>query len=60
LLLQKGRYVHTLIAWTVALLVAGAVLTLEPRVKGGADDFKTGLMNGKLFNSRRAESELRK
>ncbi|MCC7300729.1 MAG: hypothetical protein IT583_06595 [Verrucomicrobia bacterium] len=29
-LFQKGGYVAALIAWTVALLIVGAVLTLEP------------------------------
>ena len=33
MLFQKGGYVTSLIAWTVTVLVVGAVLTLEPNIK---------------------------
>ncbi len=59
-LFQKGSYVATLIAWTVAILVTGAVLTLEPRIKRSANEFKMRLENGRLFSQHRAEQELRK
>jgi hypothetical protein len=58
MLFQKGGYVTSLIAWTVTVLVVGAVLTLEPNIKRSFYDLKTGLENGKLFSQRRAEQEL--
>jgi hypothetical protein len=39
ILFQKGGYVTALIAWTVTLLVVGAVLTLEPAVRHSADKY---------------------
>ena len=56
-LFQKGGYVTALIAWTVTLLVVGAVLTVEPRIKRSADDFINGVENSNLLKQRRAEQE---
>lgn len=58
MLLMKGGYVNTLVAWTVAVLVTGAVLTLEPRVKRSFDGFKKCFESGTLFNMRQTKSEL--
>lgn len=58
MLLMKGGYVNTLIAWTVAVLVTGAVLTLEPRVKQSFDGFKKRFESGTLFNLHQTKTEL--
>jgi len=38
-LFQKGRYVSALIAWTVTLLTVGAILTVEPMIRGKIDSY---------------------
>jgi hypothetical protein len=60
MLFQKGRYVPTLIAWTVTVLIVGAVLTLEPRVKRSFDGVKRGIENGRLFERSHTEIEWNK
>lgn len=59
-LFQKGSYVSTLIAWTVAVLITGAVLTLEPRVKHSFEHFKSDFESGKLFGRGHTGWELKK
>lgn len=38
-LFQKGGYIAALIAWTIALLTIGAILTLEPRIMHAFDKY---------------------
>jgi len=59
-LFQKGEYITALIAWTVALLVVGVVLTLEPRIKRSFDDFKIEMENSRLFVQNCTKQEMRK
>jgi hypothetical protein len=58
MLCMRGGYVNTLIAWMVAVLVTGAMLTLEPRVKQSFDGFKKGFESGSLFNLHQTKTEL--
>lgn len=54
ILFQKGGYVTALIAWTVALLTVGAILTLEPRVRRVVDKY---VEKGIEFEKRRFDME---
>ena len=54
ILFQKCGYVTALIAWTVTLLVVGAVLTLEPMVRHSADKY---IEKGVAIEKHRIETE---
>jgi peptidoglycan/LPS O-acetylase OafA/YrhL len=54
ILFQKGGYVTALIAWTVTLLVVGAVLTLEPIARHSADKY---IEKGMTIGQHRSETE---
>jgi hypothetical protein len=54
MLFQKGGYVTALIAWTVTVLVVGAVLTIEPMVKDGIRKFSE---KGSVIKKYRTETE---
>lgn len=53
-LFQKGGYIVALIAWTIALLVVGAVLSLEPMVMR---TFEKGVEKGLQLEKHRVEVE---
>lgn len=53
-LFQKGGYIVALIAWTVALLAVGAILSLEPIV---ARTFEKGVEKGHQIEKHRIEVE---
>lgn len=53
-LFQKGGYIVELIAWTIALLVVGAVLVLEPIVMR---TFEKGVERGHQIEKHRIEVE---
>jgi len=54
MLFQKGGYVSALIAWTVALLTVGAVLSLEPVVRHSLDKY---IEKGKQIDQHRKAVE---
>jgi hypothetical protein len=53
-LFQKGGYIVALIAWTIALLVVGAILVLEPMVMR---TFEKGVEKGHQIEKHRIEVE---
>ncbi len=60
-LVQKGSYVTALIAWTLALLTVGVILTLEPVVVHQFNtSFEKALRNGRLLEINRIEAEKHK
>ena len=57
-LVQRGRYVTALIAWTVTLLTIGAVLTLEPIAMSWVKEvFKVGVESAEKFEKHRIATE---
>ena len=54
ILFQKGGYLAALIAWTIALLTIGAILTLEPKVIHAFDQY---IEKGMQFENRRIDTE---
>ncbi len=53
-LFQKGGYVTALIAWTVALLTIGAILSLEPTVRHSLDKY---IEKGQVIEKHRIQTE---
>ncbi|MEI7851564.1 MAG: hypothetical protein WCH86_06995 [Kiritimatiellales bacterium] len=57
-LVQRGRYVTALIAWTVTLLTIGAILTLEPiAMRSFKRVFKLGVESAQKFEKHRIDTE---